>query len=615
VRSDRDLQAVGKVADLVPTASPVAVGDSGSIGGKGFTVLGRTQLDHGRGPWDEWYLGFSDGSWGWLANAQGRWYLTYEKDAHGLPTWEALEAGARGTFASTGSLEWVVSERGGSALVSAEGELPFPVVPLSSGRYVDLEAQDNAFATIDFGDGTSTPKLFVGRQVSEREIMLKQTALGPRPSERIQVKKLACPTCGGPIDIFVPASTERVGCASCGAVLDHAHGSLSLLRQLDPPKVRPALPFGSTGKLFGKKRTVIGFMQRMVDVDGEHFTWREYLLHSDEPADEGTSSAYTWLVEDNRHWMHVSPVSAGAVRDGYEHAGYDGRKYKRFAHGHPVIDFIVGEFYWKAMVGDRSQTVDYVAPPRILSMERSDNEVTWSEGEYVDARELFRAFGVREAPHTPIGVAPCQPNPHTVTMPALIFALLAALLLMVALKYELSRDSRTIFAKTLDMPPSDAAIAGGRAQRPEVTFLEPFDIDHGPTTLKVAIETSIANGWVGLGTSLLNETTGELQELDLLAEHYQGVTDGESWSEGDSDDADYYGKLMPGRYVLRVAPAWDAWPESTVALPPTLTLSVIEGERSPLCCCGAFLLIALPFGLSLARRAEFERKRNENANP
>ena len=78
VRSDRDLSVIGKVADLVPTAAPIAVGDSGSVGGKAFTVLGRTQLDHGRGPWDEWYIAFQDGTWGWLAYAQGNWYATWE---------------------------------------------------------------------------------------------------------------------------------------------------------------------------------------------------------------------------------------------------------------------------------------------------------------------------------------------------------------------------------------------------------------------------------------------------------------------------------------------------------------------------------------------------------
>jgi hypothetical protein len=46
-----------------------------------------------------------------------------------------------------------------------------------------------------------------------------------------------------------------------------------------------------------------------------------------------------------------------------------------------------------------------------------------------------------------------------------------------------------------------------------------------------------------------------------------------------------------------------------------MRLRVIEGERSPLCCCGAFLLLALPLGLTLIRRVNFEVQRRENATP
>lgn len=614
VRSDRDLKAIGKIADLVPTASPIAVGDSGSIAGKGFTVLGRTQLDHGRGPWDEWYVSFADGTWGFLARAQGRFYLTFEKDNAALPPWDKMVPGARGVFQGTGSIEWVVSERGGSALLSAEGELPFPAIPLSSGRYVDLEAQGGAFATVDYGDGSEPPKLFAGRQLAGNELVLKHAALGPRPVESVEVKKLSCPSCGGPIAIFVPESTERCGCPSCGALLDHTRGNLALLQQLNPPKILPFIPLGSSGKLLGQTRTVIGFMQRFVLVDGERFDWREYLLYTQEAAPNNpAANGYTWLVEDNGHFMHVTPVSAAEVTDTFGSASFKGKSYKSFANGNPEVDFVIGEFYWKVHAGDRSQTRDYVAPPRILSMERTDGEISWSEGEYVEGKDLFRAFGLRDAPPKPVGVAPCQPNPHQLTLPAITFALLAALFLLVAGIYELGSDTRVMAETGVDQPPSNASIAAGAA-RPEPVFLPPFDIDRGPTTLKVELDTDISNGWVALSTSLLNETTGQLQELDLLAEHYSGFTDGESWSEGDNHSEDYYGELMPGRYVLRVAPSWDAWPESSLATPPAIKLRVAVGERSPLCCCGAFVLLLLPLGLTLVRRLGFEQKRQENSN-
>ncbi len=68
VRSDRGLENLGKVADIANTPSLIAVGDQGTLSGRPFEVLGRVQLDHGKGPWDEYYVAFDYGqAWGWLA--------------------------------------------------------------------------------------------------------------------------------------------------------------------------------------------------------------------------------------------------------------------------------------------------------------------------------------------------------------------------------------------------------------------------------------------------------------------------------------------------------------------------------------------------------------------
>src|SRR5262245_35493369 len=73
VRSDRGLENLGKVADLANTPSLIAVGDQGTLAGRPFEVLGRVQLDHGKGPWDEYYVAFDYGqTWGWLAYAHQR---------------------------------------------------------------------------------------------------------------------------------------------------------------------------------------------------------------------------------------------------------------------------------------------------------------------------------------------------------------------------------------------------------------------------------------------------------------------------------------------------------------------------------------------------------------
>src|SRR5262245_16085252 len=94
-RGDRGFQDLGKVADLVDSGSPLEIDLQGIYGQLTFTITGRVQLQHAAGGfWDEWYCLFADGRWGWLAEAQGRFYLTFQSDAHALPTWDSLVLGS-----------------------------------------------------------------------------------------------------------------------------------------------------------------------------------------------------------------------------------------------------------------------------------------------------------------------------------------------------------------------------------------------------------------------------------------------------------------------------------------------------------------------------------------
>ena len=79
-RGDKGLEDHGKVADLVDTQSPLKVGAKGRFKGKPFRIVGRIQFQHSAGGmWDEWYAEMPGGKWGWLAEAQGRFYMTFEK--------------------------------------------------------------------------------------------------------------------------------------------------------------------------------------------------------------------------------------------------------------------------------------------------------------------------------------------------------------------------------------------------------------------------------------------------------------------------------------------------------------------------------------------------------
>jgi ribosomal protein S27AE len=592
VRSDRSIEAIGRVADLVPTAAPLAVGDEGSAAGRGFRVLGRIQLDHGRGPWDEWYLGFADGTWGWLARAEGRWYVSYERP--GYATWEEVAPGASLSIAG---VPWVVTERGGSAIVSAEGELPYPVDPRASGRYADLEGPEGAFATLDFG---LPLRFFAGRELSASELVLTRSAVGPRPVEQVALQKLSCPGCGAPIALHTLA-TERIGCAHCGALLDHAQGGLQLFAQRDPPLVQPLIPLGSRACLFGAERTVIGFMQRAVTVDGDRYTFREYLLWAE--------GGYAWLLEDNHHWLYVAPISTGAVKVVPGAAFYRDTSYREFARHVPTVELVIGEFYWKVMVHDTCSTVDYVAPPRLLSVEQTENELSWSEGQYVEPSTLVKAFGLKQLPR-PSGVAPAQPNPHRGPGVARAFALLALLWFLLAYAYEIGHAQKyTYEGLVLQGPPGSALPSAD-----QVLLTESFSLPRGPTTIALEAYAPINNGSVFVEASLIPEDpVGEPRVLPISIEHYQGVDDGESWSEGDTAATEYFGGVPAGRYSFRFVGSWSPY-LTGLQSPPSVKLTATIGERSPACCFGTLFLLALPWALSRLRALHFEARRKENQN-
>ena len=71
-RKGANLAAYGRVAELLPTPSILALGVTGGYAGAPpFTLVGRLQLDYGAGTWDEWLMAFAGESWAWLAEAQG----------------------------------------------------------------------------------------------------------------------------------------------------------------------------------------------------------------------------------------------------------------------------------------------------------------------------------------------------------------------------------------------------------------------------------------------------------------------------------------------------------------------------------------------------------------
>lgn len=610
VRTDRDLSLRGKVADLAPTQALLAVGARGRAGDTSFTVLGRLQLDHGAGPWDEWYVSTGDGAWGWLAHAQGKWLLTRETplDPANVPSWDDVAPGHRVTLPGT-SASWVVQERGTSRVVSAQGELPYPVDPQGRDAYADLVAPGGGFATLALGGGGEAARLFVGRELPEASVSWEQGA-APVSQPAVSVARLQCPSCGGPVPLLTADKAERAVCGSCNALLDVERGAFRFVEQLQQRRVEPYIPLGSRGKLGGVEWTVIGFMERYCVVQGVSYAWREYLLHDEQ-------HGFRFLMEENGHWTLVGTISAADVGEGFGAVTWrdpkgKSRRLRRFSANVANVGYVVGEFYWKVSLGEAVLATDYVDPPYVVSKEESENEVSWSAGAYLEPTEVWRAFALSGSPPARSGVGTTQPGrPWGL---AAIAAVTITLLLCVVTGIAAGARPERVYV--------DGPIALGRGSLPAVAgtspvldptdayFTQPFRIEE-ESSLSVRMRTTgLDNGWAALALALVNDSTGDVYEAELETEYYHGYEGGEHWTEGSTTASERIAHVTPGWYVLRIDPEW-----SQAAGQPTATLRIETAGPAPGCFVCSVLLLWLPAIVIFFRSRSFETRRWYNANP
>jgi len=412
-RGDKSVADHGRVADLIETSSPIVLGSTGTFNHNGFEVIGRVQYRHpAGGVWDEWYLSFNNGLMGWLAEAQGKRYLTFEKklkSSINLPDHDALTPGHQIVLGGRGA--FTVGEAGVAKTGSAQGEIPWSFLPDRPHRFVDLHTEKGGFATLDYN--AEPVRLFLGHEVSLAEIGLSSGGwTGGDPEDairRVTALSLNCPHCGGALELKAPDQTQRVGCPHCNSLLACDHGKLEYLQTLNSRRVKPQIALGSVGTINKVKYTVIGFMERFAVWEGKTFPWTEYLLY-------GAEGEFRWLVCNKKHWSFVEPVAPHEATQSQKLARYNGQAFKLYDRGTAHVRYVVGEFYWKVSVGDTVETADFISPPQMLSFEVTNDgvnkELNVSLGTYMTVEELNNVFK-RENFDQPLGVGPIQPRPNS----------------------------------------------------------------------------------------------------------------------------------------------------------------------------------------------------------
>lgn len=169
VRRDVDLEKVGEVADLPPDVSPIQLGTDGTWRNRTFTAVGRILYEYEQGGWNEWHIVFTDGTSGWLSDAQDDYAISFlTPPPEPLPPANALTVGRQ--FKWNGA-RFQVTSITVAHYRGAEGELPFEYWDRKDVTFADLRTADARFATIDYSE--EPPLLFIGEAAAFDDLHLK----------------------------------------------------------------------------------------------------------------------------------------------------------------------------------------------------------------------------------------------------------------------------------------------------------------------------------------------------------------------------------------------------------------------------------------------------------
>lgn len=163
VRNDLEIEEVGKSAELLKDFSALQMGTKGYYifpngDGKRFELIGRVRVTWSNGYWDEWYVIFENNTYGWVAEAQGFYYVSFPIDAKAIDAGEELTVGQ---VISYEGKQYTLSDFKEATVLYSSGELPFKA--LGGEQYIsaDCIAADGGFMTVSRHENQSR-EVYVG---------------------------------------------------------------------------------------------------------------------------------------------------------------------------------------------------------------------------------------------------------------------------------------------------------------------------------------------------------------------------------------------------------------------------------------------------------------------
>jgi hypothetical protein len=350
---------------------------------------------------------------------------------------------------------------------------------------------------------------------------------------------VTCPSCSTVNTLRGKAMTLALTCKNCKIYFRTGDWDSSTVEfAYEEPQ---ALPLGAKGRIDGFLYEVIGFVIKQEFK--YHFRWREYLIFN-------PFRGYAFLSEYNGHWNFVWPIEENPLlHKADDTITYEGEMYHLFQAYYAKVVHARGEFFFDVFDITASTTnKEFIAPPYMLALEKSDDSILWCKGEYFTPNEIATAFSVPiSALPSREGIGYTQPFRSPYSKNALIVFTVIALLFTFVLQLTINNSA------------SNKVVYSGVFTKEEMTdqklIVTPsFELTGGTKSLEIFISAPIANDWFFSEFTLVNETDGTEYNFAKEIEYYYGTEDGYGWTEGSKNGEAFLSQIPEGKYHLNIYP-------------------------------------------------------------
>jgi hypothetical protein len=535
-RSGEELAEVKKMVVMVNPTDVIQPGTTGNWKDVAFTVTGRLRVLFEDQAYNYWTLDCNDGLSRHLAEGYGLYTI-----CEPLPFNDATIARKFNSNAQNVNLpdnrEFWVTARNESRVIEIEGNVHAPALP---DRLNSIEAASSSERVELLAYSETVAVAFACHDVAPDLLFLSNT----RETE-LEGKVFNCQNCHAQNQVLTYPYAQSWVCPQCETRHSYAGGAYATRGGQQTHDQEFCFHIGERITLEGGDYQVVGLAHKY-DTDSRTDYWHEYTLYS-------KLNGFMFLTESAGHWTYLKETrNAPRPTDARLHRiDLDNQQFKRYSKYHYRILYALGEFPGDVFSHhEKTEAMDYVAPPEILSIERDHKKrVTWFRGKYVP-RRVIAAQSANGLPR-PEGIAPAQPSwinvgTDTIVKSGGIALLLALLIQIVTGSMHTNREifnSEYVFADSLNT---------------QLFLSSKFDLEKSSSNLELDFRAPLNNTWLELNATLINAVDGNEYSAEEGIEYYSGTDGGEYWTEGSQDQTIHFTKIPAGTYFLQMTASRDS---------------------------------------------------------